>query len=573
MLWPAIQIGLFSFQNYGLPQVTGAARTDWIGAGNYTAILSDPEFWLSLRISLLFAAVVVPLTLLTGTLVGLLLNRLGRRMATFVSGAALLAWATPAVSASVIFVWLADPDGGVVDWTLSRLPSWLGGGAHWASFSWTNAALPAYTLLTVLLVWQGFPFIAVTVLAGLKTIPAELHESARVDGAGPWRIFWRVTYPLLKPIFLVLLLLSIIWDFGVFTQVYIVTGELGNRDEYNLGIYAYEPGVHAAAQLRRGVRARVHPHGHPADHHRRLRPGIRQAGGDPMTSMHRTRARRMTSRRMRRAGLNGLGLLVALVTLFPILWMVSTAFKPASEIYSLTPHPLPAHPTLANFRTVIDGSVIGMPYWNFLKNSLFVTLVSVAASSLIAMLAAIALARFRFRFRTSYLIMLLIVQMLPQQALVIALFLDFRPLSLLDSLVGLILVYTAFALPVTIWMLRNFVAAVPRELEEAAAIDGAGPVRVFWRILLPLVAPGLVATSVFAFIFAWNEFIFALTFLGTDTAKYTLPIYVQYFYGRGTVDWGGIMAASTLFTIPVMVFFLIVQRRMANGLIAGAVKG
>lgn len=269
------------------------------------------------------------------------------------------------------------------------------------------------------LLWQGFPFIAVTVLAGLKTVPAELHESALVDGAGPWRIFWRVTCPLLKPIFLVLLLLSVIW--------------------------------------------------------------------------------------------------------------------------------------------------------NFLRNSLFVT--AVAASSLIAMLAAIALARFRFRFRTSYLIMLLIVQMLPQQALVIALFLDFRRLNLLDSLVGLILVYTAFALPVTIWMLRNFVATVPREMEEAAAIDGAGPLRVFWRILLPLTAPGLVATSVFAFIFAWNEFVFALTFLGTDTAKYTLPIYVQYFYGRGSVDWGGIMAASTLFTIPVMVFFLIVQRRMVNGLVAGAVKG
>jgi N,N'-diacetylchitobiose transport system permease protein len=97
--------------------------------------------------------------------------------------------------------------------------------------------------------------------------------------------------------------------------------------------------------------------------------------------------------------------------------------------------------------------------------------------------------------------------------------------------------------------------------------------RIFWRIMLPLVAPGLVATSVFAFIFAWNEFIFALTFLGTDYAKYTLPIYVTYFYGRGTVDWGSIMAASTLFTIPVMAFFLIVQRRMTGGLVAGAVKG
>jgi len=264
--------------------------------------------------------------------------------------------------------------------------------------------------------------------------------------------------------------------------------------------------------------------------------------------------------------------LVALVTLFPIFWMVSTAFKPPAEIYSLTPHPLPAHPTLSNFREVLDGSVIGMPYWVFLRNSLFVTLTSVVASSVIALLAAVAVARFRFRFRATYLIMLLIVQMLPQQALVIALFLDFRRVNLLDSLLGLILVYTAFALPVTIWMLRNFVAVVPRELEEAAAIDGAGPVRAFLRVLLPLVAPGLVATSVFAFIFAWNEFVFALTFLGTDQGKYTLPIYVKYFFGRGSNDWGAIMATSVLFTVPVMIFFLLGQRRLRSGLIAGAVK-
>ncbi len=284
--------------------------------------------------------------------------------------------------------------------------------------------------------------------------------------------------------------------------------------------------------------------------------------------------RRSWKRRTRRAGLNLLGLLVALITLFPIFWMVSTAFKPATEWYTLTPHPFPSHPTLGNFRTVVDGSVIGLPYWNFLKNSLFVTLVAVAASSLIALLAAIALARFRFRFRTTYLIMLLIVQMLPQQALVIALFIDFRSLNLLDSLVGLILVYTAFALPITVLILRNFVAAVPRDLEEAAALDGAGPMAIFWRILLPLVAPGLVATSVFAFVFAYNEFIFALTFLGTDSAKFTLPIYVQYFYGRNGAEWGPIMAASTLFTIPVMVFFLLIQRRaLAAGLVAGAVKG
>jgi N,N'-diacetylchitobiose transport system permease protein len=275
----------------------------------------------------------------------------------------------------------------------------------------------------------------------------------------------------------------------------------------------------------------------------------------------------------RRAVLNTTAVVVAVVTLFPIFWMVSTALKPQREIFSLTPHLLPAHPTLRNFSVVINGSAIGMPYWVFLRNSLIVTLASVALSSLIAMLAAVALARFRFRFRSTYLVMLLVVQMLPQQALVIAIFLDFRRLNLLDSLVGLILTYTAFALPVTIWMLRNFVATVPRELEEAAAIDGAGPLRVFWSVLVPLVAPGLVATSVFSFIFAWNEFVFALSFLGTDTAKFTLPVYVSYFFNKGSADWGAIMAASTMFTIPVMVFFLILQRRLRTGLVAGAVKG
>jgi N,N'-diacetylchitobiose transport system permease protein len=278
-------------------------------------------------------------------------------------------------------------------------------------------------------------------------------------------------------------------------------------------------------------------------------------------------------KRLRRVSLNATGIVVALVTLFPIFWMLSTAFKPPKEIYSLTPHPLPSHPTWSNFANVVNGSVIGMPYWTFLRNSLVVTLSSVVVSSMVALLAAIAVARFRFRFRITYLIMLLIVQMLPQQALVIALYLDFRGANLLDSLFGLTLVYIAFSLPVTIWMLRNFVAAVPRELEEAAAIDGAGPLSVFFKVLLPLVAPGLVTTSVFAFIFAWNEFVFALTFIGTDTAKFTLPIYVTYFFGKGSADWGAIMAASALFTLPVLIFFLVVQRRLRAGLLAGAVKG
>jgi N,N'-diacetylchitobiose transport system permease protein len=255
--------------------------------------------------------------------------------------------------------------------------------------------------------------------------------------------------------------------------------------------------------------------------------------------------------------------------------MISTAFKQSQEIYSLTPHLLPSHPTLGNFRQVSSGAVTGGigSVWLFVGNSFGVALATVLIASVLALLAAVAVARFRFRLRTTFLIMLLIVQMIPGQALIIALFLDFKRLNLLGSLTGLLLVYSAQALPVTIWMLRNFVATVPKELEEAAAIDGATGPKIFWRILLPLVAPGLVATSIFAFITAYNEFIVALTFLGQAHSAYTLPIFLTYFFGQHGADWGPIMAASTIYTIPAVIFFLIVRRRLVGGLVAGAVKG
>ena len=286
-------------------------------------------------------------------------------------------------------------------------------------------------------------------------------------------------------------------------------------------------------------------------------------------------SRARAAKRTRAVGVNLLALLIALATLFPLFWMVSTAFKPSEEIYSLTPNLLPVHPTLENFRAVSSGQVSGGigTVWLFFRNSLVVTLAAVLLASLVSLMASVAVARYRFRLRATLLVMLLVVQMVPAQALIIPLFLDFNRINLLQSLVGLVIVYSAQALPVSIWMLRNFVATIPRELEEAAAIDGAGGATIFWRILFPLVAPGLVATSIFAFITAYNEFIVALTFLGQAHSSYTLPIYVTYFFGRGGAEWGPIMAASTLYTIPVVIFFLIVRRRLVGGLVAGAVKG
>ena len=276
---------------------------------------------------------------------------------------------------------------------------------------------------------------------------------------------------------------------------------------------------------------------------------------------------------MRRFWPNTLGLVVAAFAVFPVIWMIATSLKPTREIFSGSPLPFPRHPTLVHYREILSGDLIpGVTFIDFFRNSVLVAAATVAISGAIALLAATAVSRFRFRLRTSFLVMLLVVQMIPLEALVIPLFLMIQRLGLYDTLASLVLAYVGFSLPFAVWMLRGFVAAVPVELEEAAAIDGANRFQIFHRILLPLVAPGLAATSIFSFIVAWNELIFALTFL-SDQSRYTLPVAMTFFFGRDDTAWGPVMAASTLLTLPVLAFFLFVQRRMVGGLSAGALKG
>jgi N,N'-diacetylchitobiose transport system permease protein len=278
------------------------------------------------------------------------------------------------------------------------------------------------------------------------------------------------------------------------------------------------------------------------------------------------------SKRTRRIALNGAGLAVFLFAVFPVFWMVMTAFKSDEDINSTVPLPVPVHWTLEHFRAVIGGQGLEYGLFHFFLNSAIVALVTVLVAGLVSLLAAYAVARTRFHGRASFLIMLIIVQMVPLEALMLPLMLNAQRLQMLNSLTGLIIVYIGSSLGFSILMLRGFVAAVPRQLEEAARIDGASGGTVFWKITFPLVAPGLVATSIFSFVTAWNEFVIAFAFL-KDQEHYLLPLTLSYHFGRTQVEWGSIMAASTLFTIPVMIFFLIVQRRMVSGLVAGAVKG
>jgi N,N'-diacetylchitobiose transport system permease protein len=274
-------------------------------------------------------------------------------------------------------------------------------------------------------------------------------------------------------------------------------------------------------------------------------------------------------RNARRNAWNVVGVAIFVVMIFPVFWMVSTAFKSDDQINALTPTWFPLHPTLKHFR-----DALAKPYfWDDVKNSMIVVLVTVTIAMVLAFLAAVALSKYRFTGRKLFIVLVIGVQMLPGAGLIIPLYVVLARYHEVNTLTGVILVYLTGVLPFSVWTLRGFILGIPKDLEEAAMVDGSTRLGAFARILLPLVAPGLVATSVFAFITSWNEYIFARVLLN-DGSKQTITVWLSYFLGTSRqTDWGALMAASTLTAIPVVVFFLLIQRRIAFGLTAGAVRG
>jgi N,N'-diacetylchitobiose transport system permease protein len=279
--------------------------------------------------------------------------------------------------------------------------------------------------------------------------------------------------------------------------------------------------------------------------------------------------RRRSRRRIaRRVAVNVTGVFVFVGMVFPVYWMVSTAFKRGSDILSVKPEWFPRDPTLINFTDAIHRP----HFWTDVKNSLIVVVTVVLLSLALAFLAALAIAKFRFHGRVAFIIVIFAVQMVPLNALIIPLYITLSAVHQVDKLSGLIVTYLTFVLPFCVWTLRGFIGGIPKELEEAAMVDGSTRAGAFLRILLPLVGPGLVATSIFAFIQAWNEYIMAYVLLSSQD-KQTLTIWLANFTTQRGTDWGPLMAGATLTSIPVVVFFILVHRRIAFGLTAGAVRG
>lgn len=276
-----------------------------------------------------------------------------------------------------------------------------------------------------------------------------------------------------------------------------------------------------------------------------------------------------TRKSLGRIGINAVAVVIAVIMAFPVYWMVTTALKPKTDVFTRDLTLFPKTLTLSHFKRVVADE----SFLRFAGNSLFVTLVVVAITMVVGFLAATAMARFNYVGRRFSMVLILAIQMVPPEALLISMYVMLDGMGLLDRLMGVMVAYLALALPFTIWTLRGFISNIPAELEEAALIDGCSRVQSFRLILLPLIAPGLVAASVFAFILAWNEFILAnVVLLSKQNA--TLPLWLASFQSSfKEIDWSGLMAASTLFALPVIVFFVVVQGRLHEGAAAGGVKG
>lgn len=234
LVWPLIRVLLFSFQDYGLREIV-SGNTNYNGGANYTEALANPQLWsVVLPNTVLFAVAAVSGTVVVGTLVALLMSRLGGFWRTVVGSSVMVAWAMPAVTGTYVWIWIFDADRGIVNQLL------MGSGLMDDPVNWFTNRWSFYLIVLINVIHHGFPFVAITVLAGLLGVSPEMLEAAQLDGAGPFRIFFQIIFPTLKQVFTVVIILSTIWDFKVFAQVYLMPGGAGsNREVLNLGVWSY----------------------------------------------------------------------------------------------------------------------------------------------------------------------------------------------------------------------------------------------------------------------------------------------------------------------------------------------
>src|SRR5213078_4114855 len=430
----------------------------WVGLGNYARIAGDAEFWDSLWKGVVYAGASTVLQLVLGLAAALVLHQafLGR---TAIRALVLFPYMIPTIVAVIVLRWLLNETYGVVDDVLVRLRLvrepvvWLG-------------VDHMMTSLIAVSVWQFTPFVVVSVLARLQTIPLELGEAARVDGASAWARFRHITLPQLRGVLFVVVLLRSIWMFTKFDTVWLWgEGAGAGREIRTLPIYAY-----------------------------------------------------MRTFTYYQAGF-GAALGLAAQAVLPLLWMLSTSLKPPREVFATPPTFVPASPTLESFARLVQETA----FLTYFRNSVVVAGLTVVLTMAVGTLGAYSLTRFAFPGREAVAKLILCTYMFAPIMIVIPVYILARRLSIVDTHTALVLSYSSFCLPFSLWLLRAFFRSIPVELEEAARVDGAGRGRAVLYIVLPLALPGLIATSIFTFTLAWNDYVFTRILIASDELK-TLPV-------------------------------------------------
>ncbi|MCL4534580.1 MAG: ABC transporter permease subunit [Bacteroidetes bacterium] len=609
--WPFVNALYMSFTN-----TVGFRVGPWTGLDNYIRLWEDAQFRRAVSVTVTFTAFSILFKFILGLIAALLLHNV-KRFSNVLTGLVLLPWIIPEVVTALTWRGLYDAIFGGINQLLLMLGiiekgiPWLGD---------PNLALPAVIVVNV---WKGIPFFTVVLLAGLKAIDQEMYDAAAVDGANAWGRFIHITLPSLRYVIIVCTFLSTIWTFNAFGIVYMLTGGGPGGATRMYSILAYEYALNAlrtsagvavamtmapvlaififilSRYMRAGTRAteatEAAARGTAAIIYNvvswpfavllqiigwllgMVSWGIEIGLGNISRGLgalyiRGNEARQLTALRFSKR-LGGLLVPLCLVPLlffelFPFYWIVTTAFKTDLQIRSAKSIFWPEPWTMLNFQQLFGETAFLLWFQNTLLVALIATLVAIVAAGL----GAYALVRLRWRGAGAMATIVLVAYLMPGALMFIPLYQIFQALHITNSLLALMLAYPTFTMPFASWMLMGYYRSIPEEIEESALIDGCNRLQAYFRVVLPLTAPAVMAAALYTITQAWNEFLFAWVFLRSES-NFTLSIGLAQMVRGDIFPWGLMMAASLAMAIPVVVIYIYAQKFMVEGLTAGAVKG
>jgi multiple sugar transport system permease protein len=578
-------------------------RWHFVGLANYAAALTDPDFFAAFERTVLFAGGAVLAGLVIGIAMALVLNaRIPGR--GFLRGLVLIPWAMSPVAVGILWSWIFNGEYGPLDGILLDL------GVIKHSIYWLGGSTSAFILVALVYVWNQAPLTCLLVLGGLQSMPENLHKAARVDGAGPWRRFWRITLPWLRPTLLLVLILTTINAIMAFDLFWIITqGGPGDTTTviswlgYVQAFQYFQFGQGAAilylltflclalaiayfllllAPERRRVRrvnAALRAKTAPLAESLRVRtpPPIKKTF---QSSAAARSAPRGSGEAWARIATRIAAMIMLLWSALPFLWLLLMSLSPSTELIRSPPRLMPDHLTLENYRAILFPQASGaasvearrVPYaiWNSLIVSACVTVINVVLGSLAGY--GFAIAGSSRVLRTS-LWALMLTRMIPSLVLILPFYIIFRAAGLLDTRTGLVLAYCSLILPLSIWIMKGYFEGIPATLEQAARVDGCTRLRAIRKVVLPVARPGIIATAIFCFLVSWNEFVIALILTSTPASQ-TIPVTIAGFLAQlQFYDYGPMFAASVLAVVPPVLVTLFFQRALVTGMTSGSVKG